>query len=248
MQLVQMYHHFSQVLLQRKEADGILLDCTKVSGRIPHDVIVDSHSKHGVTGRLLALFSDYLRGRSQRVMVDGYFSDDQPVKSGVPQGSVLGPTFFTVAVNSLSTCVKSTVLQYADDDVLHRTVSSKDDCRAPQEDLDNLAVWCRNSGLDISSRKSQHLRISNKKKKTEIPGGSYKFASDPIPAENEGECLGVTYSSRLDWTPRSIRQLENIQKKFLRSIRLSKMETTDSHDTDFIQYRQHLAEVQWLPL
>ncbi|GAV01348.1 hypothetical protein RvY_12075 [Ramazzottius varieornatus] len=26
------------------------------------------------------------------------------------------------------------------------------------------------------------------------------------------------------------------------------METTDSHDTDFIQYRQHLAEVQWLPL
>ncbi|GAU99943.1 hypothetical protein RvY_10874 [Ramazzottius varieornatus] len=44
------------------------------------------------------------------------------------------------------------------------------------------------------------------------------------------------------------RQLEKIQKKFLRSIRLRKMETTDSHDTDLIQYRQHLAEVQWLPL
>ncbi|GAU90734.1 hypothetical protein RvY_03112-1 [Ramazzottius varieornatus] len=125
MQLVQMSHHFSQVLLQRKKANVILLDCTKAFGRIPHGIIVDSLSKHGVTDRLLALFSDYLRGRSQRVMVDGYFSDGQPVKSGVPQGLVLGPTFFTVAVNSLSTCVKLTVLQYADDVVLHRTVSSE---------------------------------------------------------------------------------------------------------------------------
>ncbi|GAU99944.1 hypothetical protein RvY_10875 [Ramazzottius varieornatus] len=73
-------------------------------------------------------------------MVDGYLSDDQPVKSGVPQGSVLGPTFFTVAANSLSTRVKSTVLQYADAVVLHRTVSSEDDCRSLQEDLDNIAV------------------------------------------------------------------------------------------------------------
>ncbi|GAU99945.1 hypothetical protein RvY_10876 [Ramazzottius varieornatus] len=61
-QLAQMSHHFSQVLLQRKEADVILLDCTKAFDRIPHDVIVDSLFKHGVTGRLLALFSDYLRG------------------------------------------------------------------------------------------------------------------------------------------------------------------------------------------
>ncbi|GAV01058.1 hypothetical protein RvY_11827-3 [Ramazzottius varieornatus] len=170
MQLVQMSHHFSQVLLQKKEADVILLDCTKAFDRTTHDVIVDRLSKHGVTGRLLALFSDYLRGRSQRVMVDGYFSDNQPVKSGVPQGSVLCPTFFTVAVNSLSTCVKSTVLQYADDVVLHRTVSSEDDCRTLQEDLDNLVVWCRNAGLDINSRKSQHLRISNKKRKWRFQG------------------------------------------------------------------------------
>ncbi|GAV00593.1 hypothetical protein RvY_11419 [Ramazzottius varieornatus] len=284
MQLARMSHHFPQVLLQRNEADVVLLDFFPSM-----ELLV----------RYWPCSSDYLRGRSQLVMVDGYFSDDQPVKSGVPQGSVFGPTFFTVAVNSLSTCVKSTVLQYADDVVLHRTVSSEDDCRALQEDLENLAVWCRNAGLDMNSRKSQHLRISNRKEKTEIPGGSYKFASDPKPTENEGECLGVTYSSRLDWTAqvdkvtakcrkrlyainvyfprcfgsvkqllfksivRSVmdyassawsvsakclqRQLENIQK-FLRSIRFSKMETTDSHDTDFIQYRQHLAEVQWLPL
>ncbi|GAU97224.1 hypothetical protein RvY_08557 [Ramazzottius varieornatus] len=44
------------------------------------------------------------------------------------------------------------------------------------------------------------------------------------------------------------KQLEGIQKKFLKSIRLGKMDGKDQHDGDFFQYRQHLAEVSWHPL
>ncbi|GAU92258.1 hypothetical protein RvY_04360-1 [Ramazzottius varieornatus] len=170
-----MCHQFSQVLLERKEADVIFLDCTKAFDRLPHDVIVASLRKHGVDEHLLALFSDYLKGRSQRVMVDGFFSEEIAVKSGVPQGSILGPTFFTVAVNGLSGAVQSRVLQYADDIVLYRNVSVEEDCHASQEDLNNLAKWCCEVGLEINLQKSQHLRISNKMRKTAIPFGSYSF-------------------------------------------------------------------------
>ncbi|GAU92378.1 hypothetical protein RvY_04464 [Ramazzottius varieornatus] len=49
------------------------------------------------------------------------------------------------------------------------------------------------------------------------------------------------------WNPtnhKHQRQLEQVQKDFLKSIRLSKI-PKGQHDGDFSQYRQHLAEVKW---
>ncbi|GAU88294.1 hypothetical protein RvY_01022 [Ramazzottius varieornatus] len=44
------------------------------------------------------------------------------------------------------------------------------------------------------------------------------------------------------------KKLENIQKKFLQSIRLGCLEGNERHDADFAQYRQHLGETGWHPL
>ncbi|GAU91497.1 hypothetical protein RvY_03736 [Ramazzottius varieornatus] len=49
------------------------------------------------------------------------------------------------------------------------------------------------------------------------------------------------------WNPanhKPQKQLEQVQKDFLKSLRLSTL-PKGQHDTNFSQYRQHLAEVQW---
>ncbi|GAU87375.1 hypothetical protein RvY_00239 [Ramazzottius varieornatus] len=56
----------------------------------------------------------YLRGRTRSVTVGGYYSADSEVRSGVPQGSVLSPRFFVVAVNKLD-LDKCELYQYADE-------------------------------------------------------------------------------------------------------------------------------------
>ncbi|GAU91416.1 hypothetical protein RvY_03674 [Ramazzottius varieornatus] len=114
---------------------------------VPHNVLVKSLQDHGVTGDLLELMSDYLRGRTQRVTVGGYYSEFSEVRSGVSQGSVLDPLLFIVAVNKLSNSVKCELFQYADDLVAHQVIGEAEDCQAFQECRDQLGENCREAEL-----------------------------------------------------------------------------------------------------
>ena len=63
------------------------------------------------------------------------------VRSGVPQGSILGPLLFLLYVNDLPDSVKATAKMFADDTKLYLNVSTLADCEALQNDLNKLAVW-----------------------------------------------------------------------------------------------------------
>ena len=89
----------------------------------------------------LSVEKSWLSGRNQTVVVEEVNSSQVDVDSGIPQGSVLGPSLFIFYINDLQDRLRSTVRLFADDTIAYLTITSEDDAEHLQEDLDKLAQW-----------------------------------------------------------------------------------------------------------
>ena len=107
-------------------ADGrvvgmLLMDLSKAYDCIPYDVLIAKLEVYGFGHHSLLLIHNYLSNRKQRVKVGSEFSDWQEIKSGVPQGSVLGPLFFNIFVTDLLLEVKESEIRNFADDTIHHS-------------------------------------------------------------------------------------------------------------------------------
>ncbi|GAV05102.1 hypothetical protein RvY_15281 [Ramazzottius varieornatus] len=198
-----MAHQYTQPLLRREEKDAVFLDCSKAVDKISHSIIIVRLSSHGVKSELKVLLSDYLRGRGQRVVINGHF----PV-------SVACRLVFLKAQISVQSCSSSPSTTWQRDSVLWRYIKGEEDCRLLQQDLNGLKVWCEATGLELNPEKSQHFRVSNKIKKVEGPGGSYMIGGKKISLVSEAECSGVKFSSKADWTAQVDKVTARCRRRF----------------------------------
>ena len=98
---------------------NIYLDLSKAFDTLNHDVLLYKLSYYGVEGTALKLMESYLKNRQQYVEIDGIKSELVSVKTGVPQGSILGPLLFLIYINDFENASEIfDLIIYADDTTL----------------------------------------------------------------------------------------------------------------------------------
>ena len=109
--------------------DIVSVNFRKSFDSITHHVLLNKFQAVGVAGKLWCWIKDYSADRSQATVVNGFQSKTLPVKFGVPQGSVLGPTLFSLFCNDLPDIVEDCddeIHIYADDTTIYVAVSFPD--------------------------------------------------------------------------------------------------------------------------
>ena len=123
--------------------DVIYLVFQKAFDKVPHRRLMHKLTAHGTGGKVWNCFRDWLSGRERRVVLLGMYFHIVTRKSGVPQGSVLGPVLFLIYINDIDDVVSSKILKFADDTKLHRAVTNQDNREILRSDLVNLCHWSK---------------------------------------------------------------------------------------------------------
>ena len=95
-------------------------------------------------------------------------SNSLNVTSGVPQGSVLGPTLFIYFINDLPNVVKcSKVKIFADDTKVYNRIQNTEDVNCLQSSIDEMFMWTQKWLLKFNKDKCKvlHLGKNNPKNK-----------------------------------------------------------------------------------
>ena len=130
----------------------------------PSNVFFNKMLHPGIRGKLGRWLTAFLTGRDQAVVINGNRSQAQPVISGVPQGSVLGPLIFLVLIGDIDKDVLHSFLSsFADDTRIGRGVESEDEARLLQSDLEAVFRWATENNMQFNSDKFEVVRYRSKK-------------------------------------------------------------------------------------
>ncbi|BHF81444.1 hypothetical protein SprV_0702457400 [Sparganum proliferum] len=172
----------------------VYIDFKKAFDSVPHQRLLHKLSRIGVRGNLLKWIQSFLLDRCQTVHVGGQQSTEVAVESGVPQGSVLGPTLFIIYVNDCVSELDCGVGMFADDIKLWSVIRTADDEEHLQANLNRLQQWSKDWLLPFNEKKCNILRVGRARSPNHM---AYCLNGIPLQEVDSQKDLGVWITTSL---------------------------------------------------
>ena len=197
--LIRYQHAANSALREGKYCVAVFLDVSQAFDTVWHHGLLETLRKTGLAGKLAKFLVDFLKLRKISVKIGDTVSESFPLYCGVPQGSVLSPTLFTIMINSIFDDIDQNIETslYADDGAMW--IVSEDLTKAiatMQDALNKISIWSHTWGLKISSNKTIAMITTFKHTRNPIP---LSIDNQPLTYATQAKFLGVIFDNRLTW-------------------------------------------------
>ena len=196
-QLILLTEDILRAMDAQKQVDLILLDFCKAFDKVPHQRLLTKLKYYGIQGNLLNWITKWMTKRQQRVILDNKVSDFLPVKSGIPQGTILGPLMFLLYINNIDQNISSTIRLFADDCIMYRIVNTSEEACNLQHDLNKIMNWCKTWQMQLNLNKCAILRCTRSSSPILF---DYIIDGKVISSTDQHTYLGITLHKTMQWS------------------------------------------------
>ena len=210
--ILQLVNQITEAFSQGKYTLGIFLDLSKTFDTVNHNILLEKLKAYAIQSENLKCFRSYLSNRKQFILYDDFKTEMKIVKCGVPQGSMLGPLFFLIFVNDLSSSTKvlDPVL-FADDANLF---CSDNNIRVlfetANQELSQINDWFLVNKKSLNVEKTKYMLFHKCADQENMPLKLplLQLNSNISERENSLKFLGVILDEHLTWK-KHIQLIEN---------------------------------------
>lgn len=152
----------------------------------------------GLKGHLPDFISNFLKDRQFQVRVGTTLSDPHEQEMGVPQGSILSVTLFSIKLNNIVKCLQPGVdcSLYVDDFLIcYKSKNMQTIERQLQLSLNKINKWATENGFKFSKSKTNCMHFCKRRGLHLDP--ELRLGTHPIPVVREQKFLGLILDHKL---------------------------------------------------
>ena len=179
---------------------AIFLDLSKAFDTLNFDILLNKLKYYGVRGTSLALIKSYLTNRYQYVQFENSDSELLEIVTGILQGSILGPLYFSVFINDLvNSSNKFQFLMYADDTTIYFSLDEfplENREIAVNSELEKVNTWLKLNKLSINVNKTKFMFFTKRRHLTPL---QFSMNNRSIDVVQHFNYLGIMLDENMSW-------------------------------------------------
>lgn len=200
--LVTLENEIARAYQQKEYVITIFFDIKRAFDLTWRHKIIKQLLKFGFNGNIVYFIQNFLSNRLICTKIANQLSNYEPQYNGLPQGSILSPILFNIAINDLTEKIQYPIKYYLYADDLCTSLTIKDlsvGQKILQQMLNNLEIWSDNNGLQFSTEKTKVMIFHQQRKFN--PNLKLKLFNQNLLRTNQHTFLGLTLDERLTWLP-----------------------------------------------